>query len=132
MDLTKIASDAPAVLLEGAKLTRKLAQDNIDLQERNDALQHELTLHKLAMRMQERGLDPELTLEEKVARLRGVEPTKLAGIEAAVEMSPGGFKLGSLRNEEELVSEQPGTQKSSGELGSSARYGLLDQAIRSL
>lgn len=132
MDLSKIASAAPAVLLEGARLTRKLAQDNIDLQERNDALERELTIHKLAMRMQERDLESELSIEEKVAKLREVDSTKLASIEAAVEMSHGGFKLGSLKIEEELISQPANQNKSSGELGSSARYERLDDFVRSL
>lgn len=131
MDLTKIASDAPAVLLEGARVTRKLAQDNMELVERADALEKELTIHKLAMRMQERGLEPALSIEEKIAMLRSVEPIKLAGIEAAVEMSAGGFKLATLR-EEDFTSEQPAQTKSSGELGSSAHYERLDTFVRSL
>lgn len=131
MDLTKIASDAPAVLLEGARVTRKLAQDNMELVERADALEKELTIHKLAMRMQERGLEPALSIEEKIAMLRSVEPVKLAGIEAAVEMSAGGFKLATLR-EEDFTPEQPAQTKSSGELGSSAHYERLDNFVRSL
>lgn len=129
--LTKIAHDAPAMLLEGARLTRKLAQDNADLVNENDALVHELAVHKLAMRMQERGLEPALSLNEKVAMLSNVEPAKFAAIEAAVEMSAGGFKLATLRVEEELTSASP-TQKLPGELGSSAHYDKLDDIVRSI
>ena len=129
--MQKIASEAPAILLEGARVTKKLAQDNVELQEQNEALGHELTIHKLAMRMQERGLEPALSLDEKVAMLRSVEATKLAGIEAAVEMSAGGFKLATLHSEEETVS--PASQsKSPGELGSSRHYESLDDKIRAL
>lgn len=130
--LTKIAQDAPAMLLEGARLTRKLAQENVDLAAENDAVRHELSVHKLAMRMQERGLEPSLSLSEKVAMLSNVDPTKLAAIEAAVEMSAGGFKLATLRNEEELTSAPPAQQKSPGELGSSAHYERLDDIVRSI
>lgn len=131
-NLTKIASDAPAVLLEGARLTRKLASDNIELVERNEALERELTVHKLAMRMEERGLEPSMSITEKVAMLRDVEPAKLAGIEAAVEMSAGGFKLATLHIEEDLSSASPAATKSPGELGSSAHYDRLDSIVRSI
>ena len=130
--LTKIAHDAPAMLLEGARLTRKLAQENVDLSAENDAVKHELTVHKLAMRMQERGLEPGLSLSEKVAMLSNVDPAKLAGIEAAVEMSAGGFKLATLRVEEELTSAQPAQAKAHGEIGSSAHYERLDDVVRSI
>jgi hypothetical protein len=129
--LTKIAHDAPAMLLEGARVTRKLAQDNANLLTENDVLVHELAVHKLAMRMHERGLEPALSLNEKVAMLGNVDPNKFAAIEAAVEMSAGGFKLATLRVEEELTSASP-TQKSPGELGSSAHYDKLDDIVRSI
>lgn len=130
-NLKKIASESPAVLLEGARLTRKLASDNVELVERNDALERELTIHKLAMRMHERGLEPGMSITEKVAHLRDVEPAKLAGIEAAVEMSAGGFKLATLHVEEELSSPSA-TKQSPGELGSSAHYDRLDNIVRSI
>lgn len=131
--ITKIASDAPAVLLEGARLTRKLASDNMELVEHNEALERELTIHKLAMRMHERGLEPGMDINEKVAMLRDVEPAKLAAVEAAVEMSAGGFKLATLRVEEDYSSTTTGGQiKASGELGSSAHYDQLDNVVRSI
>lgn len=130
--LTKIAQDAPAMLLEGARLTRKLAQENVDLTAENDAVKHDLTVHKLAMRMQERGLEPSLTLGEKVAMLSKTDPSKLAAIEAAVEMSAGGFKLATMRVDEDFVSEQPTQGTPNGELGSSAHYGSLDDRIRAI
>lgn len=129
--LEKIANDAPAMLLEGARLTRKLAQDNADLIGETEALRHELAVHKLAMRMQERGLDPALSLAEKVSMLTNVDTAKLAAIEAAVEMSAGGFKLATLRVEEDLVSSQA-QQKPHGELPSSAHYDRLDNIIQGI
>ena len=129
--LTKIAHDTPGMLLAGASITRKLAQDNANLLNENDTLVHELAVHKLAMRMHERGLEPALSLNEKVAMLGNVDPTKFAAIEAAVEMSAGGFKLATLRVEEELTSASP-AQKSPGELGSSAHYDKLDDIVRSI
>lgn len=132
MDITKLASETPAVLLEGARITRKLASDNVELTQKLSGVEHELHVHKLAMRMQERGLEPALSLSEKVAMLAAVEPTKLAAIEAAVEMSAGGFKLGSLRNEEEISSGGAAQTKMPGELGSSAHYDRLDAIVQSI
>ena len=131
--LTKLAHDVPAVLIEGARLTRKLAQDNLDLAASNESLEKSLRIHKLAMRMEERKLEPALTVTEKVAMLEKVDERKLAGIEAAVEMSAGGFKLENLRVEEDINSPaSTTTQKMPGELGSSAHYEALDQRIQSI
>lgn len=131
--LKKIASNVPAMLAEGARVTRKLAQDNLDLIAEKEAATTSLHVHKLAMRMHERGLEPSLTLSEKVAMLEKVEPSKLAGIEAAVEMSAGGFKLASLRVDEDIESKSKvAATKSPGELGSSAHYEALDAVIQGL
>jgi len=133
MDLTKLASDSPAVLLEGAKTIRKLASDNLELQATNTAVERELHVHKLAMRMHERGLEPALSLTEKVAMLSAVDPSKLDGIEAAVEMSAGGFKLATLRTDEETSSSHgAGSTTLSGELGSSANYNHLDALVQAI
>jgi len=129
-DIQKIAADAPAILTEAARSMRKLAEDNVELSQQVDDLTRELRIHKLAMRMDERGLEQGLTLAEKVASLSGVPETKLAAIEAAVEMAPGGFKLASLREtNEELASNVTTNKMPPGELGSSAHYAHLDHFI---
>jgi hypothetical protein len=130
--LTKIAHQAPAMLLEGARLTRKLASDNANLHSENEALAHELAVHKLAMRMQERGLEPALSITEKVAMLSSIDAEKLAAVEAAVEMSAGGFKLATLRFDEEVSSGAPSSNSLAGELSSSANWGQLDEMIQSI
>lgn len=131
--LTKLAHDVPAVLAEGARVTRKLAQDNIELASVNEALERSLRLHKLAMRMEERKLEPSLTVTEKVAMLEKItDDRRLSGIEAAVEMQAGGFKLADLRVDEEITSPSPTNQKMPGEIGSSAHYDSLDQRIQSI
>jgi hypothetical protein len=133
MDLIKLASDSPAVLLEGAKTIRKLASDNVELQADKMAALHQLHIHKLAMLMHERGLEPALSLSEKVAHLSSVEPSKLDAIEAAVEMSAGGFKLATLRTDEETSSSHgAGPTTLSGELGSSANYDRLDALVQAI
>lgn len=131
-NLIKIAHDAPGVLLEGARITRKLAQDNVDLHTENEALRHELTINKLAMRMHERGLESSLSLAEKATMLGGVPVDKLAALEAAIEMSAGGFKLATLFNPDEVSSATPSSKLSHGELGSSEQYSALDESILNL
>lgn len=128
--LQKIASATPGVLTAGSQLVKKLANDNLELVGSNEALEHSLRIHKLAMRMEERKLEPGLTVTEKVAMLEKTPVAKLAGIEAAVEMQAGGFKLADLRIEEDSPSSS--TQMRPGEIGSSAHYESLDQRIQNL
>lgn len=126
--ITKLAADAPGVLVAGAQLTRKLASQAVELAQRNEALEHELRLHKIAMRMEDRDLEPDMSVEAKVASLRDMEASKLAGIEAAIEMTPGGFKLASLKIADETSAPTPRT--SGGELP--RNYNALDDIIRGL
>lgn len=128
--MMKIAAEAPAILHEAAREMRKLAEDNVELVQSNEDLAKELRIHKLAMRMDERGLEQGLTLPEKVASLANVSNEKLAAIEAAVEMAPGGFKLASLRETSEELSSVS-TQMPPGETASSAHYARLDHFIAS-
>lgn len=90
--------DVPQVLNIAAQHMRKVASDNVALLETNAKLAHELRLHKIAMRMEERRIEPEVPLQEKIANLHQVPPHKLDALEQAIELSVGGFKLGSLDN----------------------------------
>jgi vacuolar-type H+-ATPase subunit E/Vma4 len=128
-NIEKIAADAPAILHEAAREMRKLAEDNVELSDKVATLEHTLRVHKLAMRMDERGLEENLSLSEKVASLSSLPDEKLAAIEAAVELVPGGFKLASLRETNEELSSMPSQNLPPGELGSSAHYARLDSFI---
>jgi hypothetical protein len=103
-DLTKLASQIPAITQEAAGHLRKLAHQNVELVQENESLKAELRLHKIARRMEERRIDGELSFEEKVARLQQVPGDKIDALETAIEISPGGFKLGSLQDGEETGS----------------------------
>jgi hypothetical protein len=127
-NLTKIAADAPAILHEAAREMRKLAEDNVELSQKCDGLERELRIHKLAMRMDERGLEAGLSTSEKIASLSQLPAEKIAAIEAAVEMVPGGFKLASLRETNDELASVSATLPP-GELGSSAHYARLDSFI---
>lgn len=130
--LKKVASAAPGMLQEGARVVTKLANDNIELANTNAALEHSLRVHKLAMRMDERNLEPALSITEKVAMLEKISSMeKFAAIEAAVAMQAGGFKLANLRDED-TTGTSPTTQMRPGELGSSAHYDDLEQRLQNI
>lgn len=94
--LMKIAADIPSVLTTSAQHLRKMASANAELLKRAEAAEHELRVMKLARRMEDRGLEPNLGYEEKVAGLRDLGPEKLASLEQAVELAAGGVSLGTL------------------------------------
>lgn len=98
-DMKKLAEQAPQILSASANHLRKLANANVDLAQRNQELEHQLRLHKLARRMEDRGLEQQFNFEEKLSHLQEIDSSKLDSLEQAVELSPGGFKLGSLQIE---------------------------------
>lgn len=110
--MNKLAHQIPGILHASAEHLTKLASDNAALLDENEALRHELRVIKLAQRMTERGLDPALSLEDKVASLRDFGDTKLASLESAVELVAGGFSLGSVSRTDETL----GTVKKAGQL----------------
>lgn len=110
--MNKLASQIPGILHASAEHLTKLAEDNAALIDENAALRHELRVIKLAQRMSERGLDPSLSLDDKVDSLRGFGDEKLASLESAVELVAGGFSFGHISRTDETV----GTVKKAGQL----------------
>jgi hypothetical protein len=100
-DISKLASAVPSILAETSNCLRKLASTNAGLVKENEDLRHALRVMKIARRMEERALDAGTPYEAKVARLQGFESEKLDTLEHAIELSPGGFKLGSLQQQDE-------------------------------
>lgn len=105
----------PQVLAESAAHLQKLAADNSELLSENEkiaaenaALKHELRCIKVAKRMEERNLEPTLTLAEKVASLSEMNSEKLDVVEASVELVAGGFSLGGLKNNDETGEKTAG------------------------
>lgn len=92
-EIIKLAStDIPGVLREAASYTRKVAEENIALEKRAEAAEHELRLVKIARRMEERQLEASLSYDDKLAALRKYTPEKLAQVEAGIEfVTTGGF-----------------------------------------
>jgi len=125
--MQKLAHQVPAVLAEASATLRKTASRLVEVENENDALKHQLRVEKLARRMEQRGLDPNLDFDQKIAHLQEVDKTKLDTLEQAVELSAGGFKLGSLEDSQTNDSVE-GVHE---ELGSAAHHEALDNFILS-
>lgn len=100
-DMEKLAAQVPAIVTEARDHLRKMAHSLVAETEKSAALEKELRFHKLARRMEERRIDDALDLESKLAKLASIPESKLDAFEAALELSPGGYKLGSLQHTEE-------------------------------
>jgi len=103
-DMNKVASQVPGVMGAAAQHLRKLAGQNVDLVKRAEVAEHEVRVMKVARRMDQRGLEPNLSFEEKTAMLREMDPEKLGSLEQAIELSAGGFRLGRVEAEEKRAS----------------------------
>lgn len=95
------AAQVPEVLRTAGLHMRKMAADQAELLKRANDMEHELKAYKLARRMEQRGLSPELGFEEKVAMFQAADATKLAEISAGLEFAAGGFRLGTTAEPEE-------------------------------
>lgn len=124
-NMNKLASKVPAILAEASAHLRKTASRLVEVEGENTRLRHELRITKIAHRMEERGLDPALNLEAKIAQLHEVAEKRFDALEQAIELSPGGFKLGSLEEPEETDS----VEGVPSELGSAAHHNALDAFI---
>lgn len=107
-ELMKVAEAAPAVLLAAAQHLKKLAGDNTALLTRAESAEHALACYKLAQRMDERGIQQELSLDQKVASLLKLPMAKLSAVEQAVELSAGGFRLGTISEDPKTASQHAG------------------------
>lgn len=112
--LTKLAGDLQGVLKTSARELRKLANDHAAALKENEALEHENAAMKLARRMEQRNIQSEYTFEEKVAKLLETPRSKLALLEQAIEIQPGGFRLGKVAEAED---DATATDSSGDELG---------------
>jgi hypothetical protein len=100
MSMHKLSSDEVAAALSQVGPTlRALSEENEGLKEKLAAFQKKERVEKLASTMQRKGLNPETSLEEKVAAL--MQRDNLEVIEEAVSMSAPQMKLAE-------VSDHPG------------------------
>lgn len=98
--------EAQALLKQAGATIRALHEENTDLREKVASNERDARITKIATEMEEKGLMPDLTFEEKVAGLRASKDLEVK--EEAIKMAaPQGLDLGSL-------SEQPGGSDGSG------------------
>lgn len=102
--LEKLAGDLQGVLRTSAHHLAKMANDNAALRAQNHAQDHELKAYKLARRMEQRGLEPGLDFDQKVAKLLETPFEKLATLEQAVELATSGFRLGQVQADDKTAS----------------------------
>ncbi len=107
--LQKLAGDLSGVLTTASQHLVKLANAHAQLLALNAQQEHELKSYKLARRMEQRGVMPELSFEEKVAKLMETPVEKLATLDQAVELATTGFRLGSVPAEDKTASEEAAT-----------------------
>lgn len=107
-DLQKLAGNVPEVLRASSQHLVKMAKSHADLLAVSKQQGHELQAYKLARRMEQRGLSPELDFEQKVAKLLETPQEKLATYEQAVELAASGFRLGSVARDEPLEMGETG------------------------
>jgi hypothetical protein len=101
--INKLAGDLQGVLRASAEHLVKLANSNAELLATTQSQEHELKAYKLARRMEQRGLSPDLDFEQKVAKLLETPVEKLATFEQAVELASSEFRLGSVELDEKVA-----------------------------
>lgn len=104
--MDKLASQVPGIMQMASEHLQKMASTNVQLVQERDALEHENRVMKIARRMEVRGLEPNLSYEEKVAKLHEVPTEKLASLEQAVELAAGGVKLAHVATRDDAAGEK--------------------------
>ena len=129
-DNEKVAAQVPVMMQTAAQHLRKMAADNVDLVKRADSAEREVRLYKLARRMEVRGIEPNLSFEDKVAKLGDIPEEKLARMEQAIELAAGGVRLGTVGS---VQTDTDGKTAGRGELykGESDGSDTLDNFIES-
>jgi len=94
-EIAKTAEGVSAVTARAAKVTRQLIDKNASLEAENADLRSKLASYERAERargiarsMEERGLSPELTFEEKVASVMSFKDLDL--VEQSIKLAGGG------------------------------------------
>lgn len=123
--MSKPQDQIPSIIKTASAHMRKLAASNVQLAEENEKLAHELLVMKLARRMEQRELQPHLSLEEKIAGIAAIPTEKLASFEQAVELTAGGFSFGTVDK------TTPSTKTAGGELYTRGAVDVLDNFVMS-
>lgn len=89
-----------------ASSLRSLAEENQELKEKVAAFELKERVEKIASQMEDKGLNPELSFEEKVSSL--MRKDNLDAVEEAIGMSAPQTKLASLSDSGQVVVEGSG------------------------
>jgi hypothetical protein len=96
----QILGQVPTTLRAQQQKIASLREENADLKEKVAHYERKVRVEKIASVMEEKGLDPETTLEDKVSNLMSSE-TDLDIVEKAIQLSAPQVKLAS-------ISDNPG------------------------
>lgn len=118
-NMEKVAAQIPDMQDAAAAHLEKVAGQNVQLVKRAESAEHELRLMKMARRMEERHVLPDLSFDEKIAKLQEVPLDKLASMEQAIEMTAGGVRLGTV----ERADDGEPTKRASGTTGETYQRG---------
>ena len=95
--IKKLASDeVAATLAQVGPTLRALSQENQELKEKVAAYMKRDRVEKIASEMEEKGLEPDTSREDKVNNLLGRGDDDLEVVERAIEMSAPQVKLASV------------------------------------
>lgn len=125
---TKLAAQIPGLLHESSELMSKLASDNEELLDENEALRHKVAVMELVDQMTERGLEPTLSRQEKIAALMPQSPAQIEKISNAIEFAAAGISLGRVATTDDL----PQGTKTSGQIYSPGKEDPLDTMVLGL
>lgn len=95
------SAQAGQMMKLAAENLRALSEENQDLKTKVSHYEKKERAEKIASKMEEKGLEPELSLQDKIAGL--LKRDDLSVVEEAVSMSAPQMKLASVSNDGERV-----------------------------
>lgn len=107
-----------------ASSIRNLSEENKQLKEKVAQYEHQARAEKIASQMEEKGLQPELSFEEKVAGL--VRRENLDVVEEAIGLSAPQLKLASVHEDGAVKVEGADTEGSAAQDAFAAALAGLD------
>lgn len=97
------SAQAGQMMKLAAENLRALSEENQDLKTKVAHFEKKERAEKIAMKMEEKGLEPELSMQDKIAGL--LKRDDLSVVEEAVGMSAPQMKLASAHNDERVAVE---------------------------
>ena len=104
------STQAGLMMKVAAENVRALSQENQELKTKVAHYEKRARAEQIAARMEEKGLEPELTMQDKIAGL--LKRDDLSVVEEAVSMSASQMKLASVSGDERVAVEGDDTGSS--------------------